>query len=580
MTELDLVWFLALLGTPLLFSIITILSSFNFSNITPYFASLGAAITLGITLGIVVQFKYDTIEQLGVLDDENTRMQTSLFERGKTADLVSDFEVRKSFDWIVKVRWLPKLGINFILGLDGINLSFTVLVALIYFLAILAGWLGLPIKGHHFSLILLSEFGVLGSLLAIDGLIALIFLALTLLTFYFLLQTHAGSNRNGSAYLFGVISSVGLILLASVLTYCYKTDTTKFANQGEIETTRNQLQRSHPEWTDKQISDYLTHHTFNTLVSQRAGIDQLVQSKTGQKKSSSKTHTFAFLALLTSALLLGLASPLTALFFKTYEQAYLPVALIFATAFPLLGMYVLTRFGIQIFPAGLVSSATWLTWTLASTSIVLGILFLCTSSPERFLTLLVIWLQMVCYLGVMASFAGSPDVWKSKTFAAALLWFLAGNLCFTGLLFLWRQIKDQILVDIVDFKIGTLKQAPFLAFSFSVLIFATLGCPGFLNSIGLFLIAGATLKFGFIPALMTGIGFILVTISCYKILNIILGNSYATPSLTDLKMPQIILVFIVITPLLGLGLFPNLMLSWYLPSTSAISEMIQTKLVK
>ncbi len=580
MMELDLVWFLALLGTPLVFAIITTLSSLNFSKITPYFACLGAAITLGISLGIVVQFKYDTVEQLGVLDDETTRLQTSLYERGKTADLVPDFEVRKSFDWIVKVRWLPKLGINFMLGLDGLNLSFAVLVALIYFLAILAGWIGIPIEGRLFSLILLSEFGLLGSLLAIDGLIALIFLALTILTFYFLLQTYAGSNRNGSAYLFGVLSSIGLILLASVLIYCYKTDTTRFANQGEIETTRNQLQRSHPEWTEKQISDYLTHHTFNILVSQRAGIDQLVQSKIGAKKASSKTHTFAFLALLTSALLLGLASPLVALFFKTYEQAYLPVALIFATAFPLLGVYVLTRFGIQIFPAGLVSSATWLTWTLASITMVLGILLLSTSSPERFLSLLGIWLQNVCYLGMVVSFAGSPDMWKSKTFAAALLWFLAGYLCLTGLVFLWRQIKDQILVDIVDFKIGALKQAPFLALSFSILIFATLGCPGFLNSIGLFLIAGATLKFGLIPALFTGIGLILITIASYKILNIVLGNSYATPTLTDLKLPQIILVFIILTPLLGLGLFPNLMLSWYLPSSAAISELIQTKLVK
>lgn len=113
-----------------------------------------------------------------------------------------------------------------------------------------------------------------------------------------------------------------------------------------------------------------------------------------------------------------------------------------------------------------------------------------------------------------------------------------------------------------------------------MLLIAALGCPGFLNSIGIFLLASSALQFGLVPALLLGLSFVLTTISCYRILNIILGESFSTPTLSDLKLPQIILVFIIIMPVVILGLFPNLMLSWYMPSTSAISELIQTTLVR
>ncbi len=580
MQELDLAWFLALLGTPLVFALICYFSSFRLNQITPWIAALGGALTLGISLGMAVQFKYDTVEQLGVLDDENTRMQTSLFERGKNVDLVPGYEVHKSFDWVTKVRWMPKLGINFLLGLDGLNLAIIVLVALIYFVALLAAWLGSTMEGNFFPLLFISEFGLLGTLLAIDGVIVLIFLAISILSYYFLLQNWGGENKNNSAFIFGTVNTIGLLILAGVLTYCYKSDLTKFANEGEIEIAQKQIERAHPDWSEKQRTDYLSYHSFNILAFQRAGLEQVPQSRTNVSKSAKTKHTFSLLAVLGAALLLGFSSPLMALIYKTYQDTRLPVAMLLAGAFPLLGIYIFTRFGIQIFPAGIVSSAHWLTWVMVGITLAISFIFLFINSPERFIAFLSCWVQFICYLGVVNSFAGTPNIWKAKTFAGSLIWLLGGYLCITGLVYLWKQLKDQILVDIIDFKIGTLKKAPIIGCSFAILLVATLGCPGFINSLGLFLLAGSMLQFGFIPALITGISFILVIIGCYRILNIILGESSSTPPLCDIKLPQIVLTFAIIIPILALGIFPNLMLSWYMPSTSAISELIQITLVK
>ena len=580
MQELDLAWFLALLGTPLIFAIICWVSSFRFNQITPWLATLGAALSLGITLGMAVQFKYDTVEQLGVLDDETTRLQSSLFARGKAIDLAPSYEVYKSFDWITKVRWIPKLGVNFILGLDGLNLAIIILVALVYFLALLSAWLNIPIQGKFHALVFISQFGLFGTLLAIDGVIVLIFMAISIVAYYFMLQKWGGESKNNSAFIFGVLNTIGLLILAGVLTYCYRSDLTKFANQGEIEIANKQLERSHPDWSEKQRLEYLSYHSFNILTFQRAGLEDLVQSKSGISKSTKQKNVFSLLTVLSAALLLGFSSPLMALIYKTYQNTHLPVAMLLAGAFPLLGVYIFIRFGIQIFPTGIVSSAQWLTWMLIGITLALSFAFLLVNSPERFIAFLSCWLQIICFLGITTSFAGAPNIWKAKTFAGSLIWVISGHLCITGLVYLWKQIKDQVLVDTIDFKIGTLKKAPFIGFSFAILLFAALGCPGFINSIGVFLLAGSTLQFGFIPALLMCVGLILAIISCYRILNIILGESSHTPTLSDLKLPQIILVLAIIMPLIALGIFPNLMLSWYMPSTSAISELIQNTLVK
>ena len=580
MQELDLAWFLALLGTPLFFALICLGFSYRFNQITPWIAALGGALTLGITLGMAVQFKYDTVEQLGVLDDENTRLQTSLFERGKIVDLVPGYEVHKSFDWITKVRWLPKLGINFHLGLDGFNLAILILIALIYFIALLSAWLGVPKQVNFYPLLFISQFGLFGTILALDGLVILIFLAISVLTYYFMLQNWGGENKSNSAFVFGVINTLGLLILAGVLTYCYKSDLTPFANQGEIEIALKQVERAHPDWSEKQRMDYLSYHSFNILVFQRAGMEQLVQLKPKSNKSAKTKQVFSLIGVLAAALLLGFSSPLMALIYKTYQNTDLPIAMLLAGAFPLLGIYIFTRLGIQIFPAGIVSSAQWLTWVIIGLLTALSFIFIIMQSPERFIAFLSSWIQLVCYLGITTSFAGSPNIWKAKTFAGSYIFLLGGCLCLTGLVYLWKQIKDQTLVDIIDFKIGALKKAPIIGCTFVILLAAALGCPGFFKSIGIFLLASSALQFGLIPALLLGISFILITISCYRILNIILGESFSTPTLSDLKFPQIILVFIIIMPVVILGLFPNLMLSWYMPSTSAISELIQTTLVR
>lgn len=204
--------------------------------------------------------------------------------------------------------------------------------------------------------------------------------------------------------------------------------------------------------------NYLSYHSFNILVFQRAGMEHLVQLKSNSNKSGKTKQVFSLIGVLAAALLLGFSSPLMALIYKTYQNTDLPIAMLLAGAFPLLGIYIFTRLGIQIFPAGIVSSSQWLTWVIIGLLTALSFIFIIMQSPERFIAFLSSWIQLVCYLGITTSFAGPPNIWKAKTFAGSYIFLLGGCLCLTGLVYLWKQLKDQMLVDIIDFKIGALKR--------------------------------------------------------------------------------------------------------------------------
>ena len=139
MAELDLYWMLVLLFSPLVFAIVCWVSNWKTPQATSWYAVLGASLVLGLNFAVISQFKYDTVDQLGILDDDLFRSRASLFERAKVADLNPDFEVHSSFDWVTKIRWVSKYGVQFYLGLDGLSLGFMLFANIAFFLGMLSG---------------------------------------------------------------------------------------------------------------------------------------------------------------------------------------------------------------------------------------------------------------------------------------------------------------------------------------------------------------------------------------------------------------------------------------------------------
>ncbi|GAA3234452.1 NADH-quinone oxidoreductase subunit M [Actinocorallia longicatena] len=122
-------------------------------------------------------------------------------------------------DW----AWVPGLGIRFHLGVDGVSLPLVVLTALLTFLCFVhLGRRDTAEPGLLAALLLLLEFGMLGTFLALDLLLFFVFFEVVLLPMFVIIGRWGGPGRRHASYKFIIYTLVGsgfllvgLLLLAS-----------------------------------------------------------------------------------------------------------------------------------------------------------------------------------------------------------------------------------------------------------------------------------------------------------------------------------------------------------------------------
>ncbi len=95
--------------------------------------------------------------------------------------------------------WIPSLGINFSVGIDGISGMLLVLLTTILMPGIILTSLNDPGKPPSFySLILLMQSALIGVFTARDGFLFYIFWEIALIPVYFICLVWGGENRGGS----------------------------------------------------------------------------------------------------------------------------------------------------------------------------------------------------------------------------------------------------------------------------------------------------------------------------------------------------------------------------------------------
>ncbi|MEB3170919.1 MAG: NADH-quinone oxidoreductase subunit M [Synechococcaceae cyanobacterium] len=118
------------------------------------------------------------------------------------------------------LAWLPKLGLELDLGLDGLSLPLVLLTALLTTLAILSSPADQSRPRLYYPLMLATDLGVVGALLARNALLFVLAFELVLIPTTLLVAIWGGPRRAGAAVrflLYGAVS--GLSLLAAVLAF-------------------------------------------------------------------------------------------------------------------------------------------------------------------------------------------------------------------------------------------------------------------------------------------------------------------------------------------------------------------------
>ncbi len=136
--------------------------------------------------------------------------------------LLGPFEIGKAgMQLEERYLWIPTIGVNYHLGIDGLSLPLIILTTLLSLLSIVYSWrIELRLKEYLF-LFLLLETGMIGVFASLDFFLFYVFWEITLVPMYFLIGIWGGPRREYAAIKFFLYTLIGSLamLLAILLLY-------------------------------------------------------------------------------------------------------------------------------------------------------------------------------------------------------------------------------------------------------------------------------------------------------------------------------------------------------------------------
>ncbi len=133
--------------------------------------------------------------------------------------LLGPFEIGKAgMQLQERYLWIPGIGINYHLGVDGLSLPLVILTTLLSLVSIVYSWrIDMRLKEYLF-LFLLLETGMVGVFVALDFFLFYVFWEITLVPMYFLIGIWGGPRKEYAAIKFFLFTLIGsLAMLLSIL---------------------------------------------------------------------------------------------------------------------------------------------------------------------------------------------------------------------------------------------------------------------------------------------------------------------------------------------------------------------------
>nr|UDP55422.1 NADH dehydrogenase subunit 4 [Schizostauron trachyderma] len=136
-----------------------------------------------------------------------------------------------TFQFVIKLFWLPSLNLNFVLGIDGISLFFLLLTTLLIPLCLLTSWNSVSSNLKEFLIaFLVLDFFLIGTFCVLDLLLFYIFFESVLIPMFLIVGIWGSRERKIlAAYYFFLYTLLGsVIMLLSILYIYYQVGTTDY----------------------------------------------------------------------------------------------------------------------------------------------------------------------------------------------------------------------------------------------------------------------------------------------------------------------------------------------------------------
>ena len=396
----------SLLWTPLAFGLVGLVVP---RRLTGWWATLGTVVTLGIAIAVLIGF-----------DSGASGLQDT-----------------------VDVTWISGLGVDYSLGVDGLNVFLILLTTVLWTAATAFAAFREQDRPHLFFLMmLLAETATLGSFLSQDLLLFVLFFDLMLVPFYFLFGAWGSDREDGPTAVAATMKMIVYTLVGSLLMLVGAIATAIIAADGGHITFSIAELASHP------LAD-------------------------GSQRWIFWFFAVAFLVKMPAFLLHGWMP-------DAYRAAPLPVLAVFSGVLAKVGAYGFLRVVLPLFPDATVQFQE-VVLVIALASILYGSVMAFTQTNVR----LVAGYSSVAQLGFITAgiFALSADGSDG-----AILQMVNHGLVVAPMFVIIALLAERSGTEDLPKMGGMATKAPVLAALFLIVTLATLAMPGSANFIGEFYI--------------------------------------------------------------------------------------------
>jgi NADH-quinone oxidoreductase subunit M len=453
----------------------------------------------------------------------------ALVPLGYAIIMLVDFEPGGGMQYLTDDAWIEEMGIRYTLGVDGLNLWLVGLTALLF--AASALWLALrpPVRPKLFTVHFgIAETAVLGSFLAQDLALFVLFFDLMLVPFYFLVGQWGGPERIPAALKMVVYTLVGslLMLAAAVATAVLATP------------------------PDAEISFSLAFLRENLL--------------------GESTQKLLFAAFAIAFLIKMPAFPFHGWMPDTYRNMPLPALAVFSGVVSKVAAYGFLRIVLPLFPA---AAEDWqlILLILALCSILYGSIQAFTQTNVR----LILGYSSIAQLGFITLGIFAFDD-AAKGAQGALLQAVNHGLVVAPLFLIVALLAARAggSEDIRDMG-GIAFRAPVLATLFLIVTLATLAMPGSANFVGEFLILLGVFESKLAVAIIASTGVILASVYALRLYIRAMHNRQG-PAVTSFEMSlrDAVVIVPLVLAIIAFALFPQRALDAGEPAVQGASQAV------
>jgi NADH-quinone oxidoreductase subunit M len=364
--------------------------------------------------------------------------------------MVFDFDSGSSgLQHAVDVSWISGLGVDYSLGVDGLNIFLVALTALLW----LAGTAFAAFREQErpqlfFFLMMLAETATLGSFLAQDLLLFVLFFDLMLVPFYFLFGAWGSDRAGGPTAAAATLKMIVYTLVGSLLMLVAAIATAIISADGG-------------------------HLTFSIAAIQQQGIG------VDSQRWIFWFFAAAFLVKMPAFLLHGWMP-------DAYRAAPLPVLLVFSGVLAKVGAYGFLRIVLPLFPAAAIEFQE-VVLVIAVASILYGSVMAFTQTNVR----LIAGYSSVAQLGFIT--AGIFAL-RADGSDGAVLQMVNHGLVVAPIFVIVAILVERTGTEDIREMGGMALRAPVFAALFLIIVLATLAMPGSANFIGEFYILNGLLQ--------------------------------------------------------------------------------------